>query len=61
MEHKLWHDTLRNMRWRLDQVCSEHQLGAIVIEIFKRLQCEENNNIYSRSKQRHKRERTSWW
>ena len=54
-------DTLRNMRWRLDQVCSEHQLGAIVIEIFKRLQCEENNNIYSRSKQRHKRERTSWW
>lgn len=54
-------DTLRNMRWRLDKICSYHPLGQIVIEIFERLQDTQNNNIYSRFKQRHTRERTRWW
>ena len=54
-------DTLRNMRWRLDKLCQSHELGDIVIEIFDRLQSDENNNVYSRSKKRHTRERTRWW
>lgn len=54
-------DTLRNMRWRLDQICSLHYLGQLVIEIFERLQREENNNVYSRFKQRHTRDKTRWW
>lgn len=54
-------DTLRNMRWRLDKVCAEHELGQIVIEVFDRLQQEQNNNVYARAKQRHTRERTRWW
>lgn len=54
-------DTLRNMRWRLDKICNHHELGQIVIEIFARLQLEQNNNVYSRFKKRHTRERTRWW
>ena len=54
-------DTLRNMRWRLEQVCKAHELGQIVIEIFDRLQLEQNENVYSRFKQRHTREKTRWW
>lgn len=54
-------DTLRNMRWRLDQICAVHPLGQLVIEIFDRLQHDENNNVYSRFKKRHTREKTRWW
>ena len=54
-------DTLRNMRWRLDQVCALHPLGAIVMEMFERLQQEQNDNVYRRFRQRHTRERTAWW
>ena len=54
-------DTLRNMRWRLEQICEAHELGQIVIEVFDRLQLDQNNNIYSRFKQRHTREKTRWW
>lgn len=54
-------DTLRNMRWRLEKVCAHHELGAIVIEIFDRLQDPQNNNVYARAKARHSRERTRWW
>ena len=54
-------DTLRNMRWRLDKLCDEHELGQIVIDVFERLQLDSNNNIYSRAKNRHTRERTRWW
>ncbi len=54
-------DTLRNMRWRLEQVCKVHELGQIVMEIFDRLQLEQNENVYSRFKQRHTREKTRWW
>ena len=49
------------MRWRLDKVCGHHELGQIVIEIFDRVQNEENNNVYSRARKRHTRERTRWW
>lgn len=54
-------DTLRNMRWRLDQVCAHHELGQLVLEVFDRLQRPENNNVYSRFKQHHTREKTRWW
>ena len=54
-------DTLRNMRWRLEQICDVHCLGGIVMEIFDRLQLEQNENVYLRFKQRHTRERTRWW
>ena len=54
-------DTLRNMRWRLDQICKIHPLGMIVLEIFDRLQQEENNTVYLRFKKQHTREKTRWW
>ncbi|WP_180105266.1 hypothetical protein [Acinetobacter sp. YH12108] len=54
-------DTLRNMRWRLDQICKIHPLGVIVLEIFDRLQHEENNTVYLRFKKQHTREKTRWW
>lgn len=54
-------DTLRNMRWRLEPICKAHELGQIVMEIFDRLQLEQNENVYSRFKQRHTREKTRWW
>jgi hypothetical protein len=54
-------DTFRNMRWRLEKVCANHELGQIVMEIFDRVQNEENNNVYSRARKRHTRERTRWW
>ena len=54
-------DTLRNMRWRLEAVCQLHPLGALVMEIFERLQRESNDNVYLRFKQRHTREKTRWW
>lgn len=54
-------DTLRNMRWRLDQVCALHPLGVIVMEIFERLQQDRNDNVYARFRSRHTRDRTRWW
>lgn len=54
-------DTLRNMRWRLEKLCALHPLGAIVMEIFERLQQPGNNNVYVRFRQRHTRDRTAWW
>ncbi|ANF81078.1 hypothetical protein A3K93_01955 [Acinetobacter sp. NCu2D-2] len=54
-------DTLRNMRWRLDQICKIHPLGMIVLEIFDRLQQEQNNTVYLRFKKQHTREKTRWW
>ncbi|WP_027994699.1 hypothetical protein [Simplicispira psychrophila] len=54
-------DTLRNMRWRLDDVCALHPLGAVVLEIFERLQGESHDNVYLRFKQRHTRDKTRWW
>ncbi len=54
-------DTLRNMRWRLDDVCGLHPLGVVVMEIFERLQRDGNDNVYLRFKRRHTREKTRWW
>ena len=54
-------DTLRNMRWRLEQICETHELGKIVMKVFDRLQLDQNNNVYSRFKQRHTRDKTRWW
>ena len=54
-------DTLRNMRWRLERVCSVHPLAPIVLVIFERLQLPANDNVYSRFRQRHTSDRTSWW
>lgn len=52
-------DTLRNMRWRLDKICAEHELGALVITVFERVQTE--GNVYSRFRQLHTRDKTAWW
>lgn len=54
-------DTLRNMRWRIEDVSRLHPLGAVVMEIFERLQREANDNVYLRFKRRHTREKTRWW
>ncbi|WP_179998944.1 hypothetical protein [Acinetobacter sp. YH12239] len=54
-------DTLRNMRWRLDQICTDHPLGQLVIEIFERINQDVNDTVYVRFKKRHTREKTRWW
>jgi len=54
-------DTLRNMRWRLQDVSGLHPLGAIVLEIFERLQHDGNDNVYLRFRRRHQRDKTRWW
>ena len=54
-------DTLRNMRWRLDAVCAQHRFGALVIEVFERLQQTPRDNVYSRFRARHTRTRNGWW
>lgn len=54
-------DTLRNMRWRLDDVCALHPLGVVVQEVFERLQREGHDNVYLRFRQRHTRDKTRWW
>lgn len=54
-------DTLRNLRWRLEDVCSLHPLGAVVMELFERLQRDANDNVFVRFKHRHQREKTRWW
>ena len=54
-------DTLRNMRWRLQAVCALHPLGAVVLEVFDRLQQPGNDNVYLRFRQRHTRAKTGWW
>ena len=54
-------DTLRNMHWRLQAVCALHPLGAVVLEVFDRLQQPGNDNVYLRFRQRHTRGKTGWW
>lgn len=54
-------DTLRNMRWRLESICAVHPLAGIVMVIFERLQQPANDNVFSRFRQRHTRDRTRWW
>ena len=52
-------DTLRNMRWRIDKAAKLNIAGEILLEIFKRLQT--HDTIYKRTKDRHVRDKTSWW
>jgi len=52
-------DTLRNMRWRIDKVAKINTAGAILLEIFLRLQ--ENDTVFKRLRDRHKRSKTGWW
>lgn len=54
-------DTIRNMRWRLEALAELHYLGAIVIEIFDRVQLPDSDTVYSRFRQLHTREKTAWW
>jgi len=52
-------DTLRNMRWRLEEVAQLHPLGEMLLVVFNKLQNQET--IYKRFKNRHTRKKTSWW
>ncbi len=52
-------DTLRNMRWRMDEIASTHPMGALLMEIFRRLQ--EEDTVYRRFRLRHTRPKTAWW
>lgn len=52
-------DTLRNMRWRMDEIAQLHPVGKLLTEIFQRLQNEDT--VYQRFRQRHSRKKTAWW
>jgi len=52
-------DTLRNMRWRIDDAAKINISGEILLEVFLRLQ--EHDTIFKRLKYRHKRSKTGWW
>ena len=52
-------DTLRNMRWRIEKVAKYNIAGEILLEIFLRMQ--SHDTVYSRTKNRHTRNKTSWW
>ena len=52
-------DTLRNMRWRMEAGKRVHFSGAILIEVFDRLQV--NETVYARFRAMHHRQKTSWW
>lgn len=52
-------DTLRNMRWRMEAQKDAHFSGAILMEVFDRLQV--NDTVYARFRARHHRKKTSWW
>ena len=52
-------DTLRNMRWRIDKAAKINTAGAILLEIFLRLQ--EHDTVFKRLRDRHRRNKTGWW
>jgi len=52
-------DTLRNMRWRLEEVSQLHPLGSMLMEVFNRAQ--NYDSVYKRFKNRHTRKKTAWW
>lgn len=52
-------DTLRNMVWRMKEICRDYVCGDILLEVFNRLQFEET--AYSRIRKLHMRDKTSWW
>jgi hypothetical protein len=47
------------MRWRMEAGKDGHFSGAILMEVFDRLQV--NDTVYARFKARHYRKKTSWW
>lgn len=53
-------DSLRNMRWRIDDVAKQHELGGkILLQVFENIQ--QHNNLYGRFRQLHTRDKTAWW
>lgn len=52
-------DTLRNMRWRLDDIASDHPCGRILQTLFQRLQT--HDTVYKRFRDQHTRKKTAWW
>ena len=52
-------DTLRNLRWRMDELARLHPTGAILLEIFQRLQSQDT--VFKRFRERHTRNKTAWW
>ena len=52
-------DTLRNMRWRIEEIADLHPLGNLLKEVFQRLQTEDS--VYRRFRERHTRAKTAWW
>lgn len=53
-------DTLRNMRWRLDAIAKNHELGGkILTRIFDNVQ--KDGNVYARFRAWHTRPKTAWW
>ncbi len=53
-------DTLRNMRWRLDDVSSYEPLAhKILINVFDRVN--ERGSVYTRFRARHEKPRNAWW
>jgi len=52
-------DTLRNMRWRIDNVAKINIAGEILLEIFLRMQV--HDTVFKRFKDKHKRNKTGWW
>ena len=56
-------DTLRNLRWRIDEFVSEYGDGLLTPKILKKvfLRLQDNETIYKRFKELHHRDRTGWW
>ncbi len=52
-------DTLRNMRWRLNKIAKNNIVGEILLELFNRVNT--HNTVYKRMKDKHTRDKTSWW
>lgn len=52
-------DTLRNMRWRLENLFKARPVGLILKTIYDRLQV--NDTAFGRLRSLHQRPRTSWW
>ena len=52
-------DTLRNMRWRLQEFCEVEPTGAILKTVWDR--CQIENTVFARMRKLHHRSRTQWW
>lgn len=53
-------DTLRNMRWRMDETARSHPLAhKILTNVFDRVN--ERGSVYTRFRNRHTKMRNAWW